>query len=76
MVLISTHMSEVGEEQFSAQFHKGGITDVAYSPELRQAAAAGSTTIKVGTQKVTQRFIRCLEMPRVALDNRVENRPV
>ena len=50
MVLISTHMSEIGEEQFSGQFHKGGITDVAYSPELRQAAAAGSTSIKVSTQ--------------------------
>ena len=49
MVLISTHMSEIGEEQFSGQFHRGGITDVAYSPELRQAAAAGSGTVKVST---------------------------
>lgn len=52
MVLISTHMSEIGEEQFSGQFHKGGISDVAYSPELRQAAAAGPSSIKVGTEKL------------------------
>lgn len=47
MVVISTKMSELGEEQFSSQFHKDGLVDVAYSPELRQAVSASSTGIKV-----------------------------
>eukprot|EP00903_Cladosiphon_okamuranus_P008272 g7961.t1 len=47
LVLISTRMSEIGEEQFSGRFFKGGMTDVSYSPELRQAVAAGPTSIKV-----------------------------
>lgn len=50
LVLISTRMSEIGEEQFSSRFFKGGMTDVSYSPELRQAVAAGPTSIKVGTR--------------------------
>ena len=49
LVLISTRMSEIGEEQFSGRFFKGGMTDVSYSPELRQAVVAGRTSIKVGT---------------------------
>lgn len=49
LVLISTRMSEIGEEQFSGRFFKGGMTDVSYSPELRQAVAAGPTSIKVST---------------------------
>ncbi len=49
LVLISTHMSEIGEEQFSGRFFEEGMTDVSYSPELRQAIAAGPTSIKVST---------------------------
>lgn len=48
LVLISTRMSEIGEEQFSGRFFNGGMTDVSYSPELRHAVAAGPTSIKVG----------------------------
>lgn len=48
-MLISTRMSEIGEEQFSGRFFKDGMTDVSYSPELRQAVAAGPTSIKVST---------------------------
>lgn len=47
MVLISTHMSEVGEEQFSEQFHKEAMSDLVYSMVLRCAASAGKTSVKV-----------------------------
>lgn len=50
LVLISTRMSEIGEEQFCSRFFKGGMTDVSYSPELRQAVAAGPTSIKVSAR--------------------------
>lgn len=46
-MLISTHMNEVGEEQFSGQFHKEAMNDLVYSPELRCAASAGKTNVKV-----------------------------
>lgn len=49
MVLISTHMSEIGEEQFSGNFLKEEVTDLAYSPELKHAVVAGSACIKVCT---------------------------
>lgn len=48
--MISTHMSEVGEEQFNGQFYETGLTDVAYSPELRHGVFSGATSIKVQTQ--------------------------
>lgn len=56
MVLVSTRMSDVGEEQFSGRFFKGGMTDLAYSPELRQAVAAGPASIKVSARDECFRF--------------------
>lgn len=55
-MLISTHMSEIGEEQFSGRFFDGGLTDVSYSPGLRQAVAAGPTSIKVSPQDSCRRM--------------------
>lgn len=69
LVLISTHMSEIGEEQFSGRFFKEGMTDVSYSPELRQAVAAGPTSIKVSTlpralkTHDVVRYFKCLDQP-------------
>ena len=51
-------MSEVGEEQFSGRFFKEGMTDVCYSPELRQAVAAGPTSIKVSVQDKLDQIIQ------------------
>lgn len=50
LVVISTKMSEVGEEKFSGLFHKDGLTDVAYSAVLQHAVVAGSSGIKVRLQ--------------------------
>lgn len=47
MVLISTHMNEVGEEQFSEQFHKEAMNNLVYSTVLRCAASASKTSVKV-----------------------------
>lgn len=47
LVVISTHMSEIGEELFSGQFYKGALTDLAYSPVLGHAVVAGPSGIKV-----------------------------
>ncbi|CAM9385562.1 unnamed protein product, partial [Hapterophycus canaliculatus] len=51
LVLISTRMSEIGEEQFCSRFFKEGMTDLSYSPELRQAVVAGPTSIKLVNMK-------------------------
>lgn len=48
LVVISTKMSEVGEEKFNGLFHEDGLTDVAYSTVLGYAAVAGTSGIKVG----------------------------
>ncbi|CAM9307951.1 unnamed protein product [Choristocarpus tenellus] len=47
LVVISTLMSEIGEEQFSGRFHNGSMADVAYSSVLKRAATAGLGGIKV-----------------------------
>lgn len=47
LVVISTKLSEIGEEKFSGLFHKDGLTDVAYSTVLGHAVVAGSSGIKV-----------------------------
>lgn len=47
LVVISTKMSDIGQEQFSGQFQQGGLTDVAYSSILGHAAVAGPSGIKV-----------------------------
>ncbi len=32
LVVISTHMAEIGREQFCARFHKDSLRDIAYCP--------------------------------------------
>lgn len=46
-MVISTQMSEVGEEKFNGQFHNGALTDLAYCTVLKHAVVAGPTGIKV-----------------------------
>jgi WD repeat-containing protein 19 len=47
LVVISTHMREIGEELFSGQFHKTQLTTLAYSPVLQRTATCGDGGIKV-----------------------------
>jgi WD repeat-containing protein 19 len=47
MVVISTHMDEIGEEIFSGKFHKERLEDIAFSPVLQRAATCGERNIKV-----------------------------
>lgn len=47
VVVISTHMREIGEELFSGQFHKGSLDDIACSPVMQRAATAGGNVIKI-----------------------------
>ncbi|KAJ8599437.1 hypothetical protein CTAYLR_008001 [Chrysophaeum taylorii] len=46
-VVISTHISEIGEELFSGRFHQRALYDVAYSPTLKYTAVAGDMGIKL-----------------------------
>jgi len=47
LVVISTHMKEIGEELFSGWFHKDQLDDIAFSPIMQRAATAGGSQIKV-----------------------------
>ena len=47
LVVISTHMKEIGEELFSGWFHKDRLDDIAFSPVMQRAATAGGSQIKV-----------------------------
>jgi WD repeat-containing protein 19 len=47
LVVISTHMREIGEELFSGQFHKSNLSTLAYSPKLQRTATAGDSGIKI-----------------------------
>lgn len=47
MVVISTHISEIGEERYSGKFHQRALYDIAYSPKLKYAAVAGDMGIKI-----------------------------
>ncbi|CAM9486784.1 unnamed protein product, partial [Phaeothamnion confervicola] len=47
VAVVSTHMSEIGEEQYSGRLQPGGLVDVAYNPILKQAAVAGLDGVKV-----------------------------
>ncbi|KAH8095414.1 hypothetical protein JL720_2712 [Aureococcus anophagefferens] len=47
LVVISTHISEIGEELFSGRFHHKALYDIAYSPTLKYAAVAGDTGVKL-----------------------------
>ena len=47
VVVISTSMREIGQEQYSGQFHKKRLDSIAYSPALNYAAVAGDGGIKL-----------------------------
>ena len=47
LVVISTHITEIGEELFSGRFHAKALFDIAYSPEMKYAAVAGDGGVKV-----------------------------
>ncbi|KAJ1448620.1 hypothetical protein M885DRAFT_538620 [Pelagophyceae sp. CCMP2097] len=47
LVVISTHISEIGEELFSGRFHHKALFDIAYSPTLKYAAVAGELGVKL-----------------------------
>jgi WD repeat-containing protein 19 len=47
LVVISTMLEEIGEELYSARFHHQKLTDVSYSPNLKLAACAGDSGVKI-----------------------------
>lgn len=47
LVVISTHLDEIGREQFCARFHMDGLRDIAYAPHRHQVATAGDSVIKI-----------------------------
>lgn len=47
LVVISTHMSEIGREQFCARFHKDNLRDIAYCPLKGAVATCGDNCIKL-----------------------------
>ncbi|CAM9775633.1 unnamed protein product, partial [Discosporangium mesarthrocarpum] len=47
LVVISTQMSEIGEEQFSGRFHSSSLVDLTFSTVLKRAATAGQGGVKV-----------------------------
>ncbi|KAG8591694.1 hypothetical protein GDO81_000268 [Engystomops pustulosus] len=46
-VVISTHMSEIGQELFQASNHKDNLTSIAISQSLNKAASCGDNCIKI-----------------------------
>ncbi|CAJ0963746.1 unnamed protein product [Ranitomeya imitator] len=46
-VVISTHMSEIGQELFQASNHKDNLTSIAISQSLNKAASCGDNSIKI-----------------------------
>lgn len=47
LVVISTHLEEVGREQFCARFHRDSLRDIAYCEERHKVATAGENQIKI-----------------------------
>lgn len=45
--MISTHLDEIGREQFCARFHSDSLRDIAYCPIRHQVATAGESEIKL-----------------------------
>ena len=51
LVVISTHLDEIGREQFCARFHKDSLRDLAYDPIKHKVATAGEHHIKIVDMK-------------------------
>lgn len=47
IVVISTHMHEIGKEQFCAKFHAGELRDIAYCPVTQKIASCGDSSVKL-----------------------------
>jgi WD repeat-containing protein 19 len=47
LVVVSSHMKEIGSELFSAHFHRERLTSLAYSPVTQRAACAGDSGVKI-----------------------------
>lgn len=47
LVVISTHLSEIGREQFCARFFKDALRDLAYCPLRHKVATCGDNCIKI-----------------------------
>eukprot|EP01138_Halocafeteria_seosinensis_P010566 gb/GECG01010788.1/.p1 GENE.gb/GECG01010788.1/~~gb/GECG01010788.1/.p1 ORF type:complete len:1429 (+),score=207.41 gb/GECG01010788.1/:1-4287(+) len=47
LVVISTHINEIGEELRSARFHSDGLEDIAYSPTTQRCATIGGNSLKI-----------------------------
>ena len=47
LVVVSSHMKEIGSELFSAHFHRERLTALAYSPVTQRAACAGDSGVKI-----------------------------
>eukprot|EP00455_Lapot_gusevi_P056735 TRINITY_DN9506_c0_g2_i6.p1 TRINITY_DN9506_c0_g2~~TRINITY_DN9506_c0_g2_i6.p1 ORF type:complete len:408 (-),score=35.91 TRINITY_DN9506_c0_g2_i6:29-1252(-) len=47
LVVISTHLTEIGREQFCAKFHKDNLRDIAYCPTRHKVATCGDNCIKI-----------------------------
>eukprot|EP00667_Euglena_gracilis_P000484 EG_transcript_484 len=47
VVIISTHLKEIGQEVNSIRFHRDNLADVTFSPSLQKGASIGDNCIKV-----------------------------
>lgn len=57
LVVISTHLDEIGREQFCARFHKDSLRDIAYCSLRHQVATAGENQIKLVDMKDWSEFV-------------------
>lgn len=46
VVIISTHLKEIGQEVNSIRFHRDNLADVTFSPSLQKGASIGDNCIK------------------------------
>lgn len=47
LVVISTHLAQIAQEQFMRQYHKRELRDVAHCPARQQMVTCGDNSIKV-----------------------------
>lgn len=47
VVVISTHLKEIGQEVNSIRFHRDNLTDVTFSPTLQKGASIGDNCVKI-----------------------------
>ena len=47
VVVISTHLKEIGQEVNSIRFHRDNLTDVTFSPALQKGASIGDNCVKI-----------------------------